>query len=343
MEQTKLIFAFNKIYVDFLKDVRSTNANLKALIKSEYKVVDKLSEEYINEFAKEFGTAELPWTTDFTQFVSDLFSETKYSSRNVFRNIQLSSVKGPLKTLQTYMITLHLLEYLHHLSSVSTVSDDLFNASMKALGTIESGNTENLDQLLEPLQEQTHICEILKYLNQQEEDNQSKENSLPPMPESLEFLENSKIGSLAKEISSQIDIGQLNIDPNDPDGISKGLSGMFSGENNALTNIIQKVGSTIQDKIQTGELRHEDLLKEAFSLMGRMQGGGGGGGMPGMPPGFMDMMTGMMGGMNLGGGVQKKRNDRASARDRLKKKIEKRKQQLNKISDKASAETTTAE
>jgi hypothetical protein len=142
-----------------------------------------------------------------------------------------------------------------------------------------------------------------------------------------------------KEISSQIDIGQLNIDPNDPDALTKGLSGMFSGENNALTNIIQKVGSTIQDKIQTGELKHEDLLKEAFSLMGRMQTGGGkGGSLPGMPAGFMDMMTGMMGGMNMGGGNsgQKKRNDRASARDRLKKKIEKRKQQLNKISDQAA-------
>ena len=105
MEQTKLIFAFNKIYVDFLKDVRSTNPSLKALIKSEYKVVDKLSEEYITEFAKEFGTAELPWTTssDLTEFVSELFSETKYSSRNIFRNVPLSNVKGSIKILQNYV------------------------------------------------------------------------------------------------------------------------------------------------------------------------------------------------------------------------------------------------
>lgn len=119
-----------------------------------------------------------------------------------------------------------------------------------------------------------------------------------------EFL-NSKIGNLAKEISEELNGDDLKCMDN-PDDLMKNL---LSGEGGGLGNIIQKVSTKLQNKMQNGELNEEALMKEATSMMGmlnpafsKMAGGMGGGGMGGMGNLF-SMMGGMMGG---GGGKKKK-------------------------------------
>ena len=119
-----------------------------------------------------------------------------------------------------------------------------------------------------------------------------------------EFL-NSKIGNLAKEISEELNGDDLKCMEN-PDDLMKNL---LSGEGGGLGNIIQKVSSKLQSKMQNGELNEDALMKEATNMMGmlnpafsKMAGGMGGGGMGGMGNLF-SMMGGMMGG---GGGKKKK-------------------------------------
>lgn len=69
---------------------------------------------------------------------------------------------------------------------------------------------------------------------------------------------------------------------------------MFSGENNVLGDIIGKVSSKITNKIKNGEIKQDDLMNEAFSMMTKLNGSNS----------FMeDMMKSAMG--QMGGGMNK--------------------------------------
>jgi hypothetical protein len=114
-----------------------------------------------------------------------------------------------------------------------------------------------------------------------------------------EFL-NSKIGNLAKEISEELNGDDLKCMEN-PDDLMKNL---LSGEGGGLGNIIQKVSTKLQNKMQNGELNEDALMKEATNMMSmlnpafsKMAGGGMGG---------MGNLFSMMGGMMGGGGNKKK-------------------------------------
>jgi len=120
---------------------------------------------------------------------------------------------------------------------------------------------------------------------------------------------NSNIGNLAKEISADLDLSELkNLDS--PDDLMKSLLG--GGGEGGIGNIIQKVSSKLQAKMQSGQLDEAALMKEATQMMGMLNpalaqmglgamGGGGKGGMGGMGDLF-SMVGGLMGG---GGGKKK--------------------------------------
>ena len=81
------------------------------------------------------------------------------------------------------------------------------------------------------------------------------------------ILEESKIGKLAKEISESIDLSGI-----DEDKIKNIKNPMDILQNsNFMGDIINQVGSTITNKMSSGELNQEDLVKDAFSLMGGLQ------------------------------------------------------------------------
>ena len=108
-----------------------------------------------------------------------------------------------------------------------------------------------------------------------------------------DLIGNSKIGQLAKEISSQIDVDSLNLDINNPSELLNPAN-LFGGDNgNILGNLVQQVGSSITDKMNSGELNQQDLVKDAFSLMNKMQSNSSGN------PILDNMMGNMMG--NQGG------------------------------------------
>jgi hypothetical protein len=84
-------------------------------------------------------------------------------------------------------------------------------------------------------------------------------------PFNMGMINDTKIGKLAQEISTKIDMSKLNTD-----GINS-MNDLFSGENNAMSSIIQQVSSVMSEKMQKGELNQEELMSEAFAMMGNMQ------------------------------------------------------------------------
>ena len=133
----------------------------------------------------------------------------------------------------------------------------------------------------------------------------------------FDFLHQSKIGELAKEISRDIDISNLNLDK--PENLLN-IDSLFSGKNNVLGDIIGKVGNKISQKIQSGELKQDDLMQEAFSMMSTLNGSNS----------FMsDMMNNVMSNGGMAGmagmaggndGISRKTKKQAQLRKRLEEK-----------------------
>jgi hypothetical protein len=156
-----------------------------------------------------------------------------------------------------------------------------------------------------------------------------------PPKDFLESIENSKIANIAKEISQEIDISNISIEK--PEDVAKLMD--FSGSNNFLGNIVSKVSTKLTEKISSGEINQDDLLSEAMSMMGMLNGGGAGG-----AGGIADILKNMGGLGGLGGMLNNpmmnemmkmakkgkvatkntggSRRSSVSTRDRLRKKLE---------------------
>lgn len=114
---------------------------------------------------------------------------------------------------------------------------------------------------------------------------------------SKEFLENSTIGALAKELQSEIDVSDLPQVQNPEDMLGQ-LTGDGGG---AMFNVMGKVMKKMDEKMKSGQLNHQTLMNEAGSLMGMMMGQGGGSGGAGGNP-MAGLMSSLMGGGSGGAG-----------------------------------------
>ena len=84
-----------------------------------------------------------------------------------------------------------------------------------------------------------------------------------------ELIGNSKIGNLAKEISDSINLDSLNLD--NPEDLLNPANLFNSDTGNILGDLVKQVGSSITNKLSSGEIKQDELLNDAFSLMNRMQ------------------------------------------------------------------------
>jgi hypothetical protein len=175
----------------------------------------------------------------------------------------------------------------------------------------------------------------------------------------LKGLFGGKLGSMAKELMDELtaDIEEtLGINPNEFNENSKPIDLIKKLMRNPdkFMNLIKKIQGKFQDKMKSGDLTEDELMKEAADMlkkikdmggnsndmhemfknitknMGGVRGmGGGAGGMADM----MESMAEMMGGG--GGGGKTGNNDRASklqsTKDRLRAKVEKSKLEQSKL------------
>jgi hypothetical protein len=130
---------------------------------------------------------------------------------------------------------------------------------------------------------------------------EEEDNSMFPNLDNLDtdFIENSTIGKLAKEISSEIDPSKFE-NMNNPSELFGSLFGGNTEEDGdnktkeTFGNLMKTVCSKLDNKFKSGDIKQDDLFKEAQQMMGglnlfdpgmiskMMQGNGGMPGMPGM-------------------------------------------------------------
>lgn len=344
---TKVVYTFNKFYGNFLRDAKN-DEGIKKVIKENYKVIVKVSPDYINFF----------WS-ELKPYVSNIDpSNENVMNACVFKGVKVADVVSKLGELsESNVVTVW--NYIYILSALAIVYDNIPEKTV----TTEQNTTETVtvddketdeEPRLEPIEEATSEDEVMfekiikvfgmvqrgddafSELTEILDDDLrnvlskiSKPNVATDDKDDLmsmfSTIENSKICNLAKEISSEIDVSNLKIES--PQDVMKLMD--FSGSNNVLGNIIGKVSTKIQEKISTGEIKHEDLLGEAMSMMSLMNKGGasGLGGLGGLSGLFNNPMMGEMMKNMKKGNVAAKTDilKRESTRDKLRKKLEERK------------------
>jgi hypothetical protein len=146
--------------------------------------------------------------------------------------------------------------------------------------------------------------------------------------EHLSGILNGKIGKLAKEIAEET-AADLNLDMEN-ETTMKGVFQQLLKNPGKLSGIIKSVGSKLDSKLKSGELKESEIMQEASELMSKMKSMPGMNNLAGMLSKMGMNMPGMGGGAGGGGKVnfgamqsQLNRNmKQAQMRERLLKKVQ---------------------
>ena len=297
------------------------------------------TDTYIHSFGKEIQDNKI--TDDFYKpYDDDLFQNNKVRNIEVLKDIKVVDIlnvvdSGDFHALKCYMYVLFMLNYLYIETTLLSEELDNYDESMykinlifkKCLNLINQSIdidinkelSDVLDDDIRILLENIYKSRSLimnSLLDCNDDVNEICTKDFTDCPDSMdsdkfdtafEYLNNSKIGELAKEISQDIDLSKINIEQ---PGDLFNLESMMSGNSGALGDIITKVGTRISDKIQKGELQQDDLMKEAFSMMSKLNGNGS----------FMDTMMKQMNNSMDDFGNTTRNTKQAQLRRRLKDK-----------------------
>jgi hypothetical protein len=314
----KTVRIFNKFFSGFLKDLKEIDDDLKKSVKASYKFIDKASHEYCEFFVENF-------MIDGNVSKHDVTLES-LGERMVCQNIKLADVitkttENSKNVVFNYVYILSLFAHMYKLED----ENELLEQVLKLVSAIQNGSEEYEQEKDDVIDDDIKaLLEKIKEYGGQTKVNIDASGSTDSFDPSkiLDSLNNSKIANLAKEISKDIDLSGIKTD--NPDDLIKNMFNM-SGENNVLGNIIQKVSSTLNEKISTGEFKQEDLIGEAMNMMNMFSGSG-------VPnpftsnPLFNQMMKSMKTGKtNIKQDVVKK----ADTRERLRRKLEMRKKNVD--------------
>jgi len=286
------VVIFNQYYYDLLTKIRtiakkhkehsSTAKKILESVKDNYKEFDKTSGDYvkfINEnCSEEFWKIYLDINKDDCD---EWLKRDDVKEVPIFTDITIGDIS---KLLRDNFLCHHYLSVFYIFKN--EMSDDSAATILKILQTFD----ENFEL------DNEEFKKIIGRLNTIKTEKVKSDSSF----DAMENLKETTIGKIAKEIINDVDINKLkNTISNNEGDIFKALASKDSG----LGEIFSTVGSKVTDKISTGELSQDAIMKDAMkfasmipSMFGNQGGDNEGGGI-----GMADLMK-MMSAMNMGGG-----------------------------------------
>ena len=314
---------FNKVYLNLMKEVKDKNPDIKGKLKSNYKIFDKKSDEYITKMVMNMNET----VTEALLDDSDILDKIEIMNFEIFVDITIDEILKKVvnnddnskKSLKYYVYILMVFGYIYKMEDLDDDKKDiLLKKTVDIINNVDTNkisDEEELDKHLEDILDDDLRKLLMKmYVDRIAVKESVMKLDIDDISTGLEFLNNTKIGELAKEISSSLDMSKMNME--NPEDFMN-MNNLFSGSNNMLGDIIQTVGTKITQKIHNGEINQEELMGEALNMMGSLNSSGHGDMMSQM----MGMMSGMgdlMGGMANGGGGGVPTN---KTKERLLKKI----------------------
>jgi len=144
----------------------------------------------------------------------------------------------------------------------------------------------------------------------------------------LKGLFNGKIGNLAKEMAEEISGEMADILGKDGENIKSSADVLKNMMKNPakITGLIKTVSDKLQQKMNSGEISKEELMREATEILGKMKGQGGGAG------DFQEMFKNMAKGMGMN--IPKNAKMDMNALDRMTKQSTMRDRMQGKMAEK---------
>ena len=288
---------FNKVYLNLMKEIKDKNPDIKSKLKSNYKIFDKKSNEYITKMVMNMN--DTVTEALFGDINDNILDKIEIMNFEIFVDITIDDILKKVvdkddnsrSSLKYYVYILMVFGYIYKMDDLDDVKKDiLLKKTVDIINSVDTDSISNEEEL------EKHLEDILdddlrKLLMKMYVDRTTVKESVMKLDTEdidtgLEFLNNTRIGELAKEISSSIDMSKINME--NPEEMLN-MNNLFSGSNNMLGDIIQTVGTKITQKIQNGDINQEELMGEALNMMGTLNSSGHGD--------MMSQMMGMMSGM----------------------------------------------
>ena len=297
-------YIFNQYYIDLLKKLKNiakkhktkseTAKRVLKTIKDNYQTYDKTSAEYIDYF-KEKCSSEF-WASYVAlekETCDEWFKDDTKTSVEIYKNI---SIKDVIKLLRNNFISHHYLSVLYIYTN--ELSEEQITLILKNLQSVSDEKEKETETEINI--ENADIKKVLSRLNELKIDNFKSNSSFSGM----DSLKDTTIGKIAKEIIDDVDLTKIKETIATEGNIFSAISKPDSGFGELFTNVSQKMSN----KISSGELSQEAIMKDAMKFASLLPGLFGGAANPddnsNSSSGFdMSAMMNMMAMMNGGGGV----------------------------------------
>jgi hypothetical protein len=319
---------FNQYYYDLLKKIRdiakkhkdhsSTSKKIIEISKENYQTFDKSSSEYLDFFKlscnDEFWKSYLELSKEDCD---DWLKKDDIKCVEIFKKITIGDIA---KVLRDNFLCHHYLTVFYIFKN--DLDDDEASKILKILQSFDvEFELDNAD-----------FKTVINRLNSLKTEKVKSDAT----NDAMDDLKDTTIGKIAKEIIDDVDITKLKKSIAEEGDIFKALANPENGLGELFTN----VGNKVTNKISSGELNQEAIMKDAMkfaSLLPSMFGNSGAGGDGGDAGGLnmadmMKMMSAMnsmggmggMGGKNQKTGVNKQGLRNLAKRAELKKKLSKK-------------------
>jgi len=303
-------YIFNQYYIDLLKKLKNvakkhrdrseTAKRVLKTIKNNYQTYDKTSNEYVDLFKEKTASCWEDYINVEKDKCNDWLKDDNNGKIEIYKDI---TIKDIVKLLRNDFITHHYLCVLYIYTNELT--EEEITKILKVLQKV----TEEVEEETEIDVENENVKKVLQRLNELKKDNIKPDADNSGMP-NMDSLKDTTIGKIAKEIIEDVDLTKLKQSISEEGDIFKAIAKPDSGFGELFTNVSQKMSN----KISSGELSQEAIMKDAMkfaSMLPGLFGGGNGGEGEGEGDGGMNMAMNMMnmmmkGGMGGGGGKKQK-------------------------------------
>lgn len=321
------IYVFNQYYIDFLKkikalakdkkDVQKEARDILRSIRKNYTSMDKLSNEYVD-----FLNKQSFWETYNANENKEVISD-ELLSKNLYEDISIKQVTGVFKTHDLLLHYLCLMDMF--------ITPDIPVEKVTQL-VQKLSNAKEYEEGMASITEEPLLSKLKHLLTLH------KNQTVSKFEEDIKEIEQTSLGSLAKEILKDIDINDLQNSLAGEGGPNIGnIFSSLQDSSSGLGKVINTVSQSMISKLASGDIKQDELLKDAMSLASKL---------PGMLPGGMGSQLGNLGDMlqqfqqmggadfmknmgfsgsqkNAAGGRVHSASRRQKTADRLRKKLDK--------------------
>ena len=313
VEKTSIEY-FNEYMKTFVLEIKETFPEFNEIIDGYY--TDLLTSETCNDdkYVKRFMRKLKDFKTQISGKDASMFQGELCVLKNVdFEKIFASDIltDNTREKIWEYLQTLYVIG-----ESIISDSERVKNL-VKNFQRLRS-DTQAVDE--PETEEDREILDMLKNIAEQNQNTNTE-------PLSPEMFENGVIGKLARELEGEMNLESLGLNMDESTSPDQMFSNLISGDNPMkFMNLLQTVGKKVQDKIAAEGIDQNDLINEATQMMGSLSGGGNS-----MFDNLFKQAAAAAGGGGLGNMNQAQVNNPHGSgnatRDRLRKKLEKRKNQ----------------